>query len=125
NTPLRDADPAAYDRILDSISYLCWGEGEDADRIDDLLDPDSPRYVRGLGESVIMKLLAITHPDRYIAVFPYSGPNGKRRMLAALGLEQPSGDRSGGVQVEAYARLRGLLDRLFPNDPGGVARFLY
>src|SRR5690606_6622078 len=95
NTTLRDADPAEYDRILDSVSYLCWGEGEDADRIDDLLDPGSPRYVRGLGESVIMKLLAITHPDRYIAVFPYSGPNGKRRMLAALGLEQPQRGQQG------------------------------
>src|SRR5690606_34694947 len=100
-------------------------EGEDADRIDDLLDPDSPRYVKGLGESVIMKFLAITRPERYLPVFPYSGPNGKRRMLAALGLDQPSAGTRGQVQVEANDRLRKRLDRFFPNDPRGMARFLY
>src|SRR5690606_4717522 len=54
NTSFRDADEAEYDRIVDTISYLCWGDGDDADRIDAVLDPDGTRYVRGLGESVIM-----------------------------------------------------------------------
>ena len=53
-------------------SYLCWGEEPDAQRIDRMLDDDGLR-ISGLGESVIMKLLAITHPETYIPVFPYVG----------------------------------------------------
>lgn len=124
NISLRDADAAEYDRILDTIGFVCWGEGDDAERIDKVLsDPDLA--VRGLGESVILKLLAICHPDRYLPVFPYSGPKGKRRMLQLLGLPEPTADTRGGMQVEANDALHQRLDRFFPGDPWGMAQFLY
>ena len=50
-------------------SYLCWGEDPDAQRIDRMLSNDDFR-ISGLGESVIMKLLAITHPETYIPGLP-------------------------------------------------------
>jgi 5-methylcytosine-specific restriction protein B len=88
NTSLRDADPIEVDRILASIDYLCWGEDHEAARIDRVLSDESLR-VRGLGESVIMKLLAICHPQRYLCVYPYVGTLGKRRMLKVLSQKRP------------------------------------
>lgn len=133
STSFRDADAAEFDRIIDAIKYLCWDESDDAERIDELLvsapgdvSGSSPNYfgVAGLGESVIMKLLAISHPDRYIPVFPYSGHKGKRRMLQLLGLEEPTGTR-GQLQVGSNDALHQRLDRHFPGDPLGMASFLY
>lgn len=125
NTSLRDSHDEEYDRILDSMKYLCWGEGDDGDRIDKLLDVEGELYVKGLGEAVIMKLLAICHPDRYLPVYPYSGPKGKRRMLQLLELAEPSEGTRGELQVAANDLLRERLARFFPDDPWGMAQFLY
>lgn len=116
-------DPATYDRLLDSIQYLCWGDGEDPDRIDAVLT-DSRWKISGLGESVIMKLLAISHPERYLPVFPYSGDQGKQRLLRLLELPEPSGASRGQTQAEANDRLRKRVEPLFPGDPWGMTRFL-
>lgn len=133
STSFRDADAAEYDRIINTISYLCWGDGEDSERIDQLLEakshsdtggPSSRYAVAGLGESVIMKLLAICHPDLYLPVFPYSGPKGKRRMLQLLGIDEPCGSR-GELQVRSNRALHERLDRHFPGDPLGMTAFLY
>ncbi|MCB0992102.1 MAG: hypothetical protein KDB16_14085, partial [Acidimicrobiales bacterium] len=40
NTTLRDATPAELQEYFSRIHYLLWGEGDDADRIDALLDPE-------------------------------------------------------------------------------------
>ncbi len=56
NTTVRDADAAGYDRIIDTFRYVCWGDGDAAARIDDVLDLEGERYVKGLGEAVIMKM---------------------------------------------------------------------
>jgi len=124
NTTFRDADDVELERILESISYLCWGDGEPAIRID-RLQPGQDRYVKGLGESVIMKLLAIAHPERFITVYPYNGTLGKRRMLRLLQLPEPTSESRGDIQVQANDRLRERLDRFFPNDPKGIGLFLY
>jgi len=124
NTSLRDADAAEYDRIMDSLRYLCWGDGEDAARIDKLLEEDAFR-VKGLGESVMLKLLAICHPERYLPVFPYSGPKGKRQLLQLLGQPEPAAATRGKLQVLANDALRDRVDSFFPGDPWGMTRFLY
>jgi 5-methylcytosine-specific restriction protein B len=124
NTSLRDADAAEYDRIVETFRYVCWGEGDDADRINAVLTDDT-RVVKGLGESVILKLLAICHPERYVPVFPYSGPKGKRRMLQLLGLPEPTAGTRGELQVQANDLIRQRLDRFFPGDPWGMAQFMY
>ena len=129
NTSVRDADPDELDRILDTLRFVCWGGDEegpsDAERIDDVLDTSSRRYVRGLGESVTMKLLAICHPDRYLLVYPFAGPKGKKAILGVLGLPLPTGATRGEQQVGANDALRNRLDRFFPGDLLGMSKFLY
>ena len=117
-------DTATYERLLDTFGYLCHGDGDDADRIDTVLD--DPRWkVPGLGESVVMKLLAITHPERYLAVFPYKGEKGKQRLLHLLSLPEPTGISRGHIQVEANDLLRRRVEALFPGDSWGMTRFLF
>ena len=123
NRSFRDASAAEYDRMIDSLRYLCWGDDPDETRIDRILNHEEYR-ISGLGESVIMKLLAITHPDKYLLAYPYSGPKGKRRMLQRLELEEPDGSR-GELQVASNQALRARLDRFFPGDPLGMTSFLY
>ena len=122
---VRDADEVEYERILRTLEYLCWGDGDDADRIDRVLnDPDYK--VNGLGESVTFKLLAICYPDRYLCVYPYSGEHGKLRMLRALGLpEPPVAATRGRKHVESNDRLWEQLAPFFPGDPWGMMCFLY
>ena len=124
NSTFREAltDAVEYERVLETIRYLCWGEDDDPARLDAVLDRDGDRYVRGLGEIVAMKLLAICHPDRYVPVHKYAGPDGKLAMLAALGLPIPTGSR-GEVQVRANDLIRDRLRPFFPGDTWAMARF--
>ncbi|MEJ8278195.1 McrB family protein [Pseudonocardia spirodelae] len=116
-------DPATYDRFLDTVRHLCHGDGEDADRIDAVLT-DPQWKIHGLGESVCMKLLAITRPERFLPVFPYKGEHGKHRLLQLLGMPEPAATSRGHVQVDANDRLRRRVEHLFPGDPWGMSRFL-
>lgn len=124
NTSLRDADEAEYHRIIETFSYLCWGEDPPAARIDRVLEDDTLR-VKGFGESVIMKMLAISHPEQFITVYPYAGPKGKLRMLKLLGIAPPAASSRGELQVASNDALRAPLDRYFPGDALGVGAFLY
>ena len=124
NTTLRDATAVEIEEIYEKLRELLWGEREDVDRIDRLLNPKNA--VKGLGESVIMKLFAITKPERYIPIYPYAGDKGKLRMLNVLGLDAPDVKATRGTkQVSANDALRSTLDPYFPNDPWGMMRFLY
>ena len=120
-----DADEVEYERILQTFEYVCWGTEADADRIDKALG-DADYKVRGLAESGILKLLAVCHPDRYLCVYPYSGKQGKLRMLRALDLPEPPVEAtSGRKHVESNDRLWERLEPFFPGDPWGMMRFLY
>lgn len=124
NKTLGDADDAEYQRILQTFAYLCWGDDQTPVRIDRVLTDEAYR-VKGLGESVIMKMLAITHPEQFITVYPYTGPKGKAKMLKLLDLSVPKTSTRGELQVAANDSLRARLDRFFPGDPLGVGSFLY
>ncbi len=123
NASFRDADDAEYDRILDAFNYLCWGDGPDTERIDQLLADDRYR-IRGLRDSVIMKLLAITHPEEYLCVYPYDGDKGKQGMLSFLELEEPEGS-PGEIHVESNRLLRERLRPYFADDLWGMSQFFY
>jgi len=125
NGYVRDAEPMAAQEFLRHVDYLLWGPESDVDRINALLDPDR-LAVRGLGESVVMKLLAVAHPERYLPVYPYGGDHGKKRMLEALRLPLPDPSLSKGeIQVEANDRLFEYLAPFFHDDPWAMNRFLY
>lgn len=123
NTSIRDADEAEYQRIINTFTYVCWGDGPPSTRIDKALENDDLR-VKGFGESVMMKMLAITHPEQFITVYPYSGPKGKLRMLKLLGIAAPDAAGRGELQVTSNDALRARLDRFFPGDPLGMGAFL-
>jgi 5-methylcytosine-specific restriction enzyme B len=122
NTTLRDASPEELKKIADTIHHLLWGDGPVAERIDALLDE---RKVKGLGESVIVKLLSIAHPERWLPVFPLEGEMGKEAFLQLLELPVPSKGTVGERNVEANDRLRERLQPLFPGDPHAMRQFLY
>jgi 5-methylcytosine-specific restriction enzyme B len=81
-------------------------------------------HVSGLGEAVIMKLLAICHPDRYLPVYPTAGPRGSSTCSAARARPSPRAGRGASSRWKPTT-LRRRLDRLFPGDPWGMAQFLY
>ena len=125
NAAVNAADDTEYQRILETFGYVCWGADDDAERIDRVLK-DPVYRVKGLAESVTLKLLAICHPDRYLCVYPYSRENGKLRMLKALSLpEPPEKATRGHKHVESNDRLRERLEPFFPDDPWGMRCFLY
>lgn len=124
NITLRDADEEEYQRIIDTIRFLCWGPGDTESRIDAALTNENYR-IKGLGESVVMKLLAITDPKRFITVYPYQGPSGKLKMLKLLDLPEPEGSSRGELQTRANDVIRERLEHFFPDDSLGVGAFLY
>ncbi|MGI8754253.1 MAG: AAA family ATPase [Acidimicrobiales bacterium] len=75
---------------------------------------------------MIVKLLAIAQPERWVPMFPYVGAHGKAHHLPLLGRATTDPTmRRGQIQVEANDLIRHRLDRLFPNDPWGMGQFLY
>jgi 5-methylcytosine-specific restriction protein B len=126
NVTLRDADESKWDRFLKTIDYLLWDTADLLEtRINRVLD-DSDLGFRGFKDSVVMKLLAVCHPDRILPVFPYIGDHGKARMLKELGLSVPALSASPGQrQVESNDALRQLTEPLFPDDAWIQAQFLY
>ena len=88
NATIRDAEPLRQQEILRNFDYLLWGDEPDEVRINRVLDQDD-LGMTGLGESVIVKLLSVAHPERWIPIFPYAGENGKRRHLLLLDLDPP------------------------------------
>ncbi|MCD9625293.1 McrB family protein [Rhabdothermincola salaria] len=125
NTTLMNASPAMVDRMMKALDVLLWGDAPVEDRIDRLLDPDD-LGLKGLGEGVIMKMLALTHPERFIPVYPLRGDNGKAAILNALGRDVPDPRLSRGTrQVQANDALRALFDPFLPDDPWGQMVFAF
>lgn len=126
NTTLRDATEEEWDRFLLAVDYLLWDQTDPIEtRINRVLDEDD-LGLRGFKEAVVMKLLAVCHPDRVLPVFPFTGDHGKARMLKELGLPVPPLTTPAGQrQIESNDSLRQLTEPLFPGDAWGQAQFLY
>jgi 5-methylcytosine-specific restriction protein B len=126
NVTLRDAAEAEWERFLMTVDYLLWDQAESIEtRINRVLD-DKDLGFRGFKDSVVMKLLAVCHPDRVLPVFPFTGDHGKARMLKDLGLSVPPLSASAGRrQVESNDALRQLTEPLFPGDAWAQGQFLY
>lgn len=123
NATLRD--PEQYDRLLHAIDFLLWGDGYLAERMARVLD-QTDLGLRGLGESLVLKLLAIVHPERFIPIFPLRGNFGKLRALRLFSLPEPETEGSPAEQhLAANDTLRAKLEPLFPADPWAQAQFFY
>lgn len=114
------------DTFARNIDFLLRGAASVEERINSVLDP-SDRGVKGLGEAVIAKLLAIAHPDRFIPIFPYRGEKGKAPMLARLDLHANELDQldRGSRLVRSNDLLRDRLAPFFHDDTHGMKVFLY
>lgn len=124
NTTLRDATAEELEDLFRKLKALLWGDDPVGDRIDALLSED--KKVKGLGEAVILKLLSVAHPDRFIPVYPYRGANGKARLMQRLGLKPLADELSAGQKhVQSNDAIRRRLDPYFPGDPWGQAQFFF
>ena len=125
NSSLSAMDSIKLDEFAGRLREILWGEDDIATRIDRGLDWDD-LGTRGLGESVLLKLLAVTDPARFLPIFPLTGPMGKIAVLKRLGLPLPDSSLSRGQQqVEANDTLRSALEPLLPGDSWGQAQFAY
>ena len=82
---------------------------------------------KGLGESVLLKLFAVTDPRRFLPVFPLDGSDGEDRHAAqARARRYPDATLSRGQQhVAANDALQRALEPLLPGDPWGQGQFAY
>jgi len=125
NKTLNQGDPERHDEVIAALRELLCGDAPLPDRINRCLDIND-LGMKGLGESVLMKLLAIAEPERILPVFPVTGDNGKAALLKALGVPVPSTTMDRGQrQVVANDDLVALLEPYFPGDPWGMAQFAY
>ncbi len=127
NTSINAMDASELDRFASNVREILWGDDPVEQRIDRALDADD-LGMKGLGESVVLKMFAVTQPERFLPVFPSGGPNGKLAMLRRLGEAFPfvvAGRTRGQLHVEANDRLVSRLGRLLPEEPWGQAQFGY
>ena len=125
NTTINESDAEGLDRLFRSIRYLLWDrDAPEADRIDRLLDKQD-LGLPGLGEAVIVKLLATAHPDRWVPAFPLQGEMGKLRALEVLGLPNQLLGTPGEQQVAANEAILERLEPFFPGDTWGMKEFVY
>ncbi len=125
NTTINESDAEGLDQLFGAIRYLLWDEdAPEDDRIDRLLDKQD-LGMPGLGEAVIVKLLATAHPDRWVPAFPLHGDMGKIRALEVLGLPNQLLGTSGEQQVAANEAIRERLEPFFPGDTWGMKEFVY
>nr|WP_246242276.1 AAA family ATPase [Flexivirga aerilata] len=120
---LATMDAAGLDAFARALKELLWGEGDDIARIEHILGDGMP--APGLGEAVVMKLMAIAHPGRYLPIYPLGGAAGKVAVARAIGVELPPIDmpNRARLHVTVNDRLRARLEPLLPGDPWGQVQF--
>ena len=122
-----DLDDAQYDRLLDSIRDLCWGEDEMSTRIDRLVDSVGgfrrDTGTKGFTGIQVSRTLAICLPEQFLPFTSQIGKRGRENALRALGLPEPRGSY-GQRLVAANNRLREHLAPYFEKDTIGMAKFL-
>ncbi|KAA3640335.1 MAG: AAA family ATPase, partial [Armatimonadetes bacterium] len=126
NVSLGQMTSEELDTFANNLEYLLRGSDPLGDRVNALMD-ESERGVKGFGEAVITKLLAIEYPFEVVPVCVYRGPKGKGRMLKLLDLHEDGLDSldTGGRMARSNELLRDRLSPFFGDDTYGMARFLY
>ncbi len=116
NRFLNESSEQEYRGFLDKIKYLCWGDDAYSVRIDRCLDK-SDLGLSGFGPALMMKLLAITHPEDFTLAYPLDR---KTSRLERLGIDLPTGT-IGEQQVEADRLLIEYFKPYFPGDALGLS----
>jgi 5-methylcytosine-specific restriction protein B len=126
NASLGQMIPAELDAFANNLEYLLRGSDPLEQRVNALMD-QSIRGVKGFGEAVITKLLAIEYPSEILPLFVYRGAMGKGVMLKLLELHEEGleGLDTGTRLVRSNELLRDRLRPFFGDDTFGMSRFLY
>lgn len=111
--------------VLANIDHVLYGEGDVADRIDEILTAPE-RMVPGFKEALITKALAIAHPDRWFPSYVSAGPKGKVKVIQRLGLSAPNASATVGQRAtQSNNILDDALDPLIGDDPWGKQAFCF
>jgi 5-methylcytosine-specific restriction protein B len=111
-----------------TIHHLLYGPGDEIDRLDDVLD--NPEWkVRGFGEALATKCLAIVYPERWVPLFIYRGESGKRAVMRLSELPIEPLDERGKSRAELAKLSNDALHELmlpyFEDDTWGAMVFLW
>jgi 5-methylcytosine-specific restriction protein B len=122
------AGPEAIAPLARTIRHLLYSPGDEVDRLEDVLD--NPEWkVRGFGEALATKCLAIVYPDRWVPLFVYRGENGKRAVMRLPDLPVEPLDERGKSRAqlakESNDVLRDLLRPYYGDDSWGAMVFLW
>ena len=145
DTTIRDVSEIDWPQMRDQIHALCYGEDDVVARFDDAMTS-----IKGLGELMTTRFLAITQPNRFLPNFVARSKNlkwpGKLDMIELLDrlglldgaeadeaqilLEAPGGSSNvGELAVRSNDALLKLLRPYFSRDDvvdtWGMAQFLY
>jgi hypothetical protein len=92
---IRLGEKEASEGMRRALFYLLYGEGEEADRLSDLLGSDHELSMTGLKEKILTKALCMAFTDRWIPIVDYSGESGKKAIIETLlGLKVPARDQT-------------------------------
>jgi 5-methylcytosine-specific restriction enzyme B len=122
------AGPEAIPPLARTIEHLLYGAGDEVDRLDDVLD--NPEWkVRGFGEALATKCLAVVYPERWVPLFVYRGESGKRAVtrLPELPIEplDERGKSRAQLAKESNDALRDLMRPYYGDDSWGAMVFLW
>lgn len=124
NRSLNEMTATELDTFSEELREFLWGDEPVERRLTSALDRQILK-VKGLGESVLMKMLAVVHPDRFLPIFPLGGDMGKAAILEKLGFADLSAPHPALRQIQANDQLRQLLEPLFPGDAWAQGQFAY
>lgn len=125
---LKEEGAVAIERLARTIHHLVFGPGEETDRLTTVLN-DPEWKVRGFGEALATKCLAVVRPQRWLPLFVYkSGLGaGKQDIIRATRLPaiDEMGKTVGQLAAESNDLLRSHAEPLLPDDPWGQTNFLW
>lgn len=110
-------------RVTATLRYLLYGPGDVVERLEEC--GDGARKLKGLGEAMMVKTLAVTDPQRWIPCYVTGGKVGKRAILDLLGVEGPDGLSPGAAAAATNDAIRERLEPHFPDDPWGMREFTW
>jgi 5-methylcytosine-specific restriction protein B len=126
NSYLKDG-PQTIPALASALKHLLYGSEPEAERLDDVLT--GQWHVKGLGEAIATKCMAVVYPDRWLPLFIYKGENGKRAAMRHPELPvEPlteDGKTAGQLAVESNEALLSLLAPHFGDDSWGAMVFLW
>lgn len=110
-------------RVADTLRFLLYGPGDVVDRLDDCIRGE--RKLPAVGESMMVKALAVAEPQRWIPHFVTGGKVGKLTILDVLGMEAPGGLGVGAAAAATNDAIRLRLQPHLPDDPWGMQNFTW